>query len=156
MVVESKNNSSKIGSASKEAVSIFSSVAPEAVGPYPHAKRYGDLIFVSGIGPRERGKKEIPGVTLSSNGEVIDYDIEIQTRSVIENIRTILQEADCDLGDIIDAQCFLTDIKKDFKKFNAVYASYFNADSGPSRTTIGVTGLPTPIAVEMKVIARAR
>jgi 2-aminomuconate deaminase len=138
-----------------EPESIFSSTAPEAVGPYPHAKRFGDLIFVSGIGPRERGKKEIPGVTLSADGTVLEYDIEVQTRSVIENIRTILQVAGCDLKDIIDAQCFLTDIKKDFKKFNAVYAEYFNAESGPSRTTIGVTGLPTPIAVEIKVIAKA-
>jgi 2-aminomuconate deaminase len=141
---------------SKNAVSIFSGTAPEAVGPYPHAKRYGDLIFVSGIGPRERGKKDIPGVTLSATGEVLAYDIEIQTRSVIENIRTILRDAGCDLSDIIDAQCFLTDIKKDFKKFNTVYAEYFNAETGPSRTTIGVTGLPTPIAVEMKVIAKTR
>jgi len=138
-----------------EPESIFSSTAPEAVGPYPHAKRFGDLIFVSGIGPRERGKKEIPGVTLSADGTVLEYDIGVQTRSVIENIRTILQVAGCDLKDIIDAQCFLTDIKKDFKKFNAVYAEYFNAESGPSRTTIGVTGLPTPIAVEIKVIAKA-
>jgi 2-aminomuconate deaminase len=140
----------------KKAVSIFSDVAPEAVGPYPHAKQYGDLIFVSGIGPRERGKKEIPGVTLAADGSVLDYDIEVQTRSVIENIRSILKGAGCDLSDIIDAQCFLTDIKKDFKKFNAVYAEYFNAETGPSRTTIGVTGLPTPIAVEIKVIAKAK
>ncbi|MEN9810491.1 MAG: hypothetical protein RLZZ488_2058 [Pseudomonadota bacterium] len=140
----------------KTAESIFSQTAPEAVGPYPHAKRYGDLIFVSGIGPRERGKKEIPGVTLSASGDVLSYDVEVQTRSVIENIRTILRDAGCDLSDIIDAQCFLTDIKKDFKKFNAVYSEYFNAESGPSRTTIGVTGLPTPIAVEIKVIAKTR
>lgn len=137
-------------------LSIFSDVAPEAVGPYPHAKRFGQLIFVSGIGPRARGKKDIPGVTLAADGSILDYDIEVQTRSVIENIRSILQTAGCDLSDIIDAQCFLTDIKKDFKKFNGIYAEYFNAESGPSRTTIGVTGLPTPIAVEIKVIARAR
>ncbi|NBO38196.1 RidA family protein [bacterium] len=141
---------------SKNTESIFSEIAPEAVGPYPHAKRYGELIFVSGIGPRERGKKEIPGVTLSPSGEVESYDIEVQTRSVIENIRTILQVVGCDLGDIIDAQCFLTDIMNDFKKFNKVYSEYFNAETGPSRTTIGVTGLPTPIAVEMKVVARSR
>lgn len=140
----------------QEAISIFSNTAPEAVGPYPHAKQYGDLIFVSGIGPRERNKKEIPGVTLSPEGEVLSYDIEVQTRSVIENIRTILQTAGCDLEDIIDAHCFLTDIKKDFKTFNKVYAEYFNAETGPSRTTIGIVGLPTPIAVEMKVIAKAK
>lgn len=139
-----------------DAISIFSETAPEAVGPYPHAKQYGDLIFVSGIGPREKNKKEIPGVTLSEQGEVLSYDIEIQTRSVIENIRTILQTAGCDLEDIIDAQCFLTDIKNDFKKFNKVYSEYFNTHSGPSRTTIGIVGLPTPIAVEMKVIARTK
>lgn len=139
-----------------EAISIFSDTAPEAVGPYPHAKQFGDLIFVSGIGPRARDKKEIPGVTLSASGEVLSYDIEIQTRSVIENIRTILKTVDCDLSDIIDAQCFLTDIKKDFKSFNKVYAEYFNAETGPSRTTVGIVGLPTPIAVEMKVIAKAK
>lgn len=139
-----------------EAVSIFSDTAPEAVGPYPHAKQFGDLIFVSGIGPRERNKKEIPGVTLSPEGEVLSYDIEVQTRSVIENIRTILQTVGCDLADIIDAHCFLTDIKKDFKAFNKVYAEYFNAETGPSRTTIGIVGLPTPIAVEMKVIAKSK
>ncbi|MEY4065874.1 MAG: hypothetical protein RIR26_2082 [Pseudomonadota bacterium] len=141
---------------SNQAISIFSQKAPEAVGPYPHAKKFGDLIFVSGIGPRERGKKEIPGVTLAEDGTVLSYDIDIQTTSVIENIRSILEEAGAGLEDIIDAQCFLTDIKTDFKKFNAVYARYFNAETGPSRTTIGVTGLPTPIAVEMKVIAKAR
>jgi len=140
----------------KNAISIFSDVAPEAVGSYPHAKQFGDLLFVSGIGPRERGKKEIPGVTTAPDGSVLSYDIEIQTRSVIENIRSILNAAGCDLADIIDAQCFLTDIKKDFKKFNSVYAEYFNAQTGPSRTTIGVTGLPTPIAVEIKVIAKAK
>ncbi|MEN9530705.1 MAG: hypothetical protein RI932_2578 [Pseudomonadota bacterium] len=140
----------------QKTISIFSDLAPEAVGPYPHAKQFGDLIFVSGIGPRERGKKEIPGVTLAADGSVLSYDIEIQTRSVIENIRSILKSAGCDLSDIIDAQCFLTDIKKDFKKFNAIYGEYFNAETGPSRTTIGVTGLPTPIAVEIKVIAKAK
>lgn len=139
----------------KELSSIFSPTAPEAVGPYPHAKRYGDLIFVSGIGPRERGKKEIPGITFSADGDVISYDIETQTRSVIENIQTILRDAGCELSDIIDAQCFLTNIKQDFKRFNEIYGQYFNAETGPSRTTIGVTGLPTPIAVEIKVIARA-
>lgn len=141
---------------SKQATSIFSKKAPEAVGPYPHAKKYGDLIFVSGIGPRERGKKDIPGVVFAEDGTVVSYDIEVQTTSVIENIRTILEEAGSGLEDIIDAQCFLTDIKSDFKKFNSVYGKYFNAETGPSRTTIGVTGLPTPIAVEMKVIARCK
>jgi 2-aminomuconate deaminase len=135
---------------------IISSTAPEAVGPYPHARRCGSLIFVSGIGPRQKGQKAIPGVTLDDAGEVISYDVKIQTRSVIENIRIILQDAGCDLSDIVDAQCFLTDIKKDFKAFNAVYGEYFDALTGPTRTTIGVTGLPTPIAVEMKVIAQIR
>lgn len=133
-------------------LNIHSRRAPEPVGPYPHAKRVGDLLFVSGIGPRARESREIPGVTLDASGNVLAYDIEVQTRSVIENISTILEEAGLGLGSIVDVQAFLTDMKRDFKAFNRVYAEYFNQD-GPTRTTIGVTALPTPIAVELKVIA---
>lgn len=130
--------------------------APEPVGPYPHARRIGDLLFVSGIGPRKRGTKEIPGVTLSPDGEVASYDVALQTRSCIENIRAILADAGLTLADLVDVQVFLTDIKRDFKTFNSVYAEYFRSEDGPTRTTVGVSGLPTPIAVELKVIAHAR
>jgi 2-aminomuconate deaminase len=129
--------------------------APEAVGPYPHARRVGDFLFVSGMGPRRRGEKSIPGVTLDASGEVVSYDVAAQTRAVLENVRAVLEDAGLSLTDIVDVQVFLVDIKRDFKTFNSVYGEYFRAEDGPTRTTVGVTGLPTPIHVELKVIAWA-
>ena len=128
--------------------------APEAVGPYPHARREGNLLFLSGLGPRVRGSKNIPGVTLDANGNIQSYDIEIQTHSVFQNIKTILEECGSSLDKVIDCQVYLTHMKNDFSKFNSVYKDYFNAETGPTRTTIEVLSLPTPIAVELKVIAR--
>ena len=129
--------------------------APEPVGAYPHARREGDFIFLSGVGPRERGKKQIPGVTLDAQGNVAAYDVEVQTRSVIENIRTILESAGSSLDQIVDVQVYLTNMKIDFPIFNKVYAEYFSAIQA-TRTTIEVGSLPTPIAVEFKVVARAQ
>src|SRR5256884_2447556 len=129
--------------------------APEPVGAFPHAKRVGELLFLSGIGPRVRGSKEIPGVTLDSDGNVISYDIETQCRSVFENVRLVLEDDGATWQDIVDVTVFLTDMKKDFPIYNRIYADYF-AGSGkpnPTRTTIEVTALPTPIAIELKVIA---
>lgn len=133
---------------------LISDKAPEPVGSYPHARRHGDLIYLSGVGPRTRGCKDIPGVTLDSAGKVTAYDIEIQTRAVIENVRLILAEAGCTLADALDIQVFLTNMDADFKIYNRVYSEYFNAITGPTRTTLGITALPTPIAVEFKVIAQ--
>lgn len=127
--------------------------AAEPVGPYPHARREGNLIFLSGMGPREPGKKEIPGVTLNEFGEIATYDIETQTRSTIRNIEAVLQAAGASLEHVIDVQVFLTNMKVDFARFNQVYGEYF-AKIAPTRTTIEVRSLPTPIAVELKVIAR--
>lgn len=132
---------------------IVSQKAPEPVGSYPHARRVGDLLFLSGVGPRKRGTKEIPGVTFSQSGEVQEYDVAEQTRSVIDNIETVLRDSGLELKNIVDIQVFLTNMKKDFKSFNAVYAEFFSVESGPTRTTIEVGALPTPIAVEFKVIA---
>ena len=131
---------------------IETTKAPPPVGPYPHARRVGDFIFVSGMGPRKPGAKEIPGVTLDSQGQVLSHDIEIQTKSVIENIRIVLQEAGADLSDVVDVQVFLTHMKDDFQKFNKVYGEFFK-EIGATRTTVEVLSLPTPIAVELKVIA---
>src|SRR5438067_6521557 len=134
--------------------SFKSSRAPEPVGAFPHAKRVGDLLFLSGIGPRKRGTKEIPGVTLDSAGNVISYDIEAQCRAVFENVRIVLEDAGATWQDIVDVTVFLTNMKKDFPIYNPLYAEYF-AGSGkpnPTRTTIEVTALPTPIAIELKVI----
>ena len=134
-----------------------SSRAPEPVGAFPHAKRSGNLLFLSGIGPRVRGSKEIPGVTLNSNEEIVSYDIETQCRAVFENVRLVLEDAGASWADIVDVTVFLTNMKKDFPIYNKLYAEYFaGADKpNPTRTTIEVTALPTPIAIELKVIARA-
>lgn len=131
---------------------IYSDRAPEPVGPYPHARRVGNLLFVSGIGPRERGAKEIPGVTLDKEGQVGAYDIEIQCRSVFRNIRYILEDAGTTWESIVDVTVYLTNMQRDFPKFNKVYEEYFGAVK-PTRTTVEVGALPTPIAVELKVIA---
>ncbi|MAV91555.1 MAG: 2-aminomuconate deaminase [Bdellovibrionaceae bacterium] len=131
---------------------VESKKAPPPVGPYPHARRVGDFIFVSGMGPRKPGTKDIPGVELDSSGKVLSHDIEKQSHSVIENIRVVLEEAGASLKDVVDVQVFLTHMEEDFQKFNEVYGHYFK-EIGATRTTVEVLSLPTPIAVELKVIA---
>lgn len=126
--------------------------APEPVGPYPHARRAGDFLFLSGIGPRARGKKEIPGVELDAEGRVVRTDIELQCRSCFDNVRHVIEDCGARWEDIVDVTVFLTDMKKDFATFNRVYAEYFGGIR-PCRTTVEVGALPTPIAVELKVIA---
>ena len=135
--------------------SFKSSRAPEPVGAFPHAKRVGSLLFLSGIGPRKRGSKEIPGVTLDSAGHVVGYDIEMQCRAVFENVRLVLEDAGTNWNAIVDVTVFLTNMKKDFPTYNKLYAQYFSGDGkpNPTRTTIEVGALPTPIAIELKVIA---
>lgn len=140
------------------AESFESKRAPEPVGAFPHAKRVGDLLFLSGIGPRTRGTKEIPGVTLDASGNVASYDIETQCRAVFENVRLVLEDAGANWNDIIDVTVFLTDMKKDFAIYNRIYPEYFAGPGkpNPTRTTVEVGALPTPIAIELKVIAVAR
>ena len=135
--------------------SFESSRAPEPVGAFPHAKRVGNLLFLSGIGPRKRGSNEIPGVTLDSAGSVASYDIETQCRSVFQNVRLVLEDASANWNDIVDVTVFLTNMKKDFPAYNKLYAEYFAGEGkpNPTRTTIEVGALPTPIAIELKVIA---
>lgn len=132
--------------------SFTSQRAPEPVGPYPHSRKVGDLLFVSGMGPRQPGQRDIPGVFVDAEGRVVGHDIEVQTRSTIENIRMVLEDSGYRLEDVVDVSVFLTDMKADFRKFNRVYAEFFEK-IGPTRTTVEVTALPTPIAVELKVIA---
>ncbi len=134
---------------------IKSSRAPEPVGAFPHAKRIGNLLFLSGIGPRVRGSKEIPGVTLDSAGNILSYNIEKQCRAVFENVRFVLEDAGASWNDIVDVTVFLTNMKNDFPIYNKLYAEHFAGDGkpNPTRTTIEVTALPTPIAIELKVIA---
>lgn len=126
--------------------------APDPVGAYPHARRVGNLLFISGVGPRKKGSKTIPGVTLDETGNIVDYDIEIQTLSVFDNIRYVLEDAGSKWENIVDVTVFLTNMKKDFPIFNKLYAEYFTAVQA-CRTTIEINALPTPIAVELKCIA---
>ena len=132
--------------------SFNSSRAPEPVGPYPHAKRIGNLLFLSGVGPRKKGEKNIPGVTLSENGEIQDYDIEVQCKAVFDNVRFILEDAGSSWSNLMDITVFLTNMNEDFTTFNRIYRDYFS-DVQPCRTTVEVTALPTPIAIELKCIA---
>tara|TARA_B100001758_G_C18262996_1_gene532099 strand:- start:161 stop:577 length:417 start_codon:yes stop_codon:yes gene_type:complete len=126
--------------------------APQAVGLYPHARKVGELLFLSGVGPRKAGTKEIPGVTLNEQGDIVEYDIEKQCHSVFQNIKYILEDAGSSWDNIVDVQVFLTNMKDDFKTYNKIYAEYFK-DNQPCRTTIEIKSLPTPIAIELKVIA---
>jgi 2-aminomuconate deaminase len=132
--------------------SIESSKAPEPVGLYPHAKRVGNLLFLSGVGPRERGTKVIPGVELDENKNIISYDIAKQCHSVFQNIRYILEDSGSSWDKIVDVTVFLTNMKDDFPIYNKIWAEYF-AENPPCRTTLEINCLPTPIGIELKVIA---
>ena len=131
---------------------LNSSKAPEQVGAYPHARKVGNLLFLSGVGPRERGTKIIPGVELDAEGNIVSYDIEKQCRSVFNNIKNILEDSGSSWANIVDVTVFLTNMKDDFKTYNRLYAEYFK-DNQPCRTTLEINCLPTPIAIELKVIA---
>ncbi len=131
---------------------VISNRAPEPVGAYPHARRVGNLLFVSGLGPRARGSTTIPGTTLDGDGNVVSYDIEAQCHSVFKNVRAVVEEAGSNWDSIVDVTVFLINIKADFPTFNRIYAEYFKTNQ-PARTTVEVRALPTPIAIELKVIA---
>ena len=131
---------------------VDSQRAPEPVGLYPHARRVGNLLFLSGVGPRERGTKKIPGVELDAAGNIVSYDIETQCHSVFRNVRYILEEAGSSWDRLVDVTVYLTDMKRDFPTYNRLWAEYFK-DNPPCRTTLEINALPTPIAIELKCIA---
>lgn len=131
---------------------IESSKAPEPVGLYPHARRVGNFLFLSGVGPRERGAKKIPGVELDEKGQIVSYDIEAQCHSVFKNVKYILEDAGSSWDKIVDVTVFLTNMKDDFPKYNKLWAEYFK-ENPPCRTTLEINKLPTPIAIELKVMA---
>lgn len=131
---------------------IESTKAPEPVGLYPHARRVGNLLFLSGVGPRERGTKKIPGVELDEVGNIISYDIEAQCHSVFKNVKYILEDAGSSWQNIVDVTVFLTNMKDDFAIYNRLWAEYFK-DNLPCRTTLEINCLPTPIGIELKVVA---
>ena len=134
---------------------LTSTRAPKPVGAYPHARRVGNLLFLSGVGPRKRGSEEIPGVQFDDERNVASYDIEAQCRSCFDNVRAVLEDTGSSWEDIVDVVVFLVNMKEDFPAFNRLYAEYFAGPGkpNPTRTTIEVGALPTPIAVELKVIA---
>jgi 2-aminomuconate deaminase len=131
---------------------VMSDRAPEALGPYPHARRVGNLLFISGMGPRRRGEKSVPGVEVDAAGRVLRYDIEAQCRAVFDNVRVILEDAGSSWERLVDVTVFLTDLERDFATYNRIYGEYFGRVQ-PTRTTIGVARLPGPIAIELKCIA---
>ncbi|MFT6068925.1 MAG: 2-aminomuconate deaminase [Bacteriovoracaceae bacterium] len=131
---------------------LNSDTAPLPVGAYPHARKVGNLLFLSGVGPRVKGQKEIPGVTLNGDGTIKEYDIEAQCHSVFKNVNAILKDSGSSWDNLVDVTVFLTNMKDDFKKYNALYKEYFK-DNQPCRTTIEINCLPTPIAIELKCIA---
>ena len=131
---------------------IFSNEAPEPVGEYPHARRVGNLLFLSGVGPRKKGSKQIPGVTLDAEGNITSYDVEEQCHAVFQNVRLILEASGAKWEDLVDVTVFLTNMKSDFAIFNKIYAEYVK-ENQPCRTTVEVNALPTPIAIELKCIA---
>ena len=126
--------------------------APDPVGAYPHARRVGSLLFISGMGPRQRGSSKIPGTVEDAEGRVIGYDITAEARAVFQNLRFVLEDAGSSWERIVDVTVFLTDIEADFQAFNQAYREAF-ASVQPTRTTVEVNRLPTPIHVELKVIA---
>ena len=134
---------------------IISERAAEPVGAFPHAKRVGNLLFLSGIGPRKRGSKDIPGVTLGPDGNIVSYDIVTQCRYVFVNVRLVLEDAGSQWENIVDVTVYLTNMKDDFPAYNRMYAEAFAGPGkpNPTRTTVEVNCLPTPIAIELKVIA---
>lgn len=136
---------------------IRASAAPRPVGQYPHARRVGELLFLSGIGPRDPASNAIVGNVHDADGRLISYDIDAQTRSVFANVRTVLEASGARWEDLVDVTVYLTDMARDFKAYNAVWAEYFpDIDTAPCRTTLGITALPTPIAIELKCTAVVR
>jgi len=131
---------------------IHSSKAPKAVGAYPHAKRVGDFLFLSGIGSRNPKDNSIAGLELSATGEILNYDFEAQVHQVMQNVKEVLESAGAKWENLVDVTVFLIDMKRDFATFNRIYAEYFTTVQ-PCRTTLAITALPTPIAIELKCVA---
>jgi 2-aminomuconate deaminase len=131
---------------------ISTTKAPQPVGLYPHARKAGNLLFLSGIGPRTPNTNEIPGLKLDQYGNFIEFDFEAQCRSVFDNVRIVLEECGSGWDKLVDVTVFLVDMKRDFQTYNKVYAEYFK-DNQPCRTTCAINALPTPIAIELKCIA---
>ncbi len=130
---------------------MMASDAPDPMGSYPHARKVGNLLFLSGIGPRNPKDNSVPGSVFDQEGNMVEYDIEQQCHAVFRNVMAVLESCGAGLQDLVDVTVFLTDINRDFEAYNQIYAQYFPSNA-PCRTTVGVTGLPSPIAIELKCI----
>ena len=136
---------------------VHADAAPKAVGRYPHARRVDGLLFLSGIGPRDPATNGVPGNVVDADGRLVAYDIVAQCHSVFANVRAVLDASGARWEDLVDVTAYLTDMGRDFKAYNAVWAEYFpDAATAPCRTTLGITALPTPIAIELKCVAQLR
>lgn len=134
--------------------SVHAAAAPKAVGHYPHARRVGQMLFLSGIGPRDAAGDSIPGNVVNEYGGLQSYDIVAQCHSVFANVRAVLEASGARWEDLVDVTVYLTDMARDFRAYNRVWAEYFpDATRAPCRTTLGITALPTPIAIELKCVA---
>jgi len=131
---------------------VLTEQAPAPVGAYPHARRVGNLLFLSGVGSRTPGSNIIPGNVYDGDGKLVSYDIEAQCRQVFANVRAVLEASGARWEDLVDVTVFLTDMAHDFPAYNKLYAEYF-AGVDACRTTLGITALPTPIAIELKCVA---
>jgi 2-aminomuconate deaminase len=131
---------------------VRTDTAPAPVGAYPHARRVGNLLFLSGVGPRQPGTHVIPGNVHDADGKLVSYDIEQQCRQVFANVRAVLEASGARWEHLVDVTVFLTDMARDFPIYNRLYAEYFKGVDA-CRTTLGITALPTPIAIELKCIA---
>lgn len=140
--------------AATAAIGIHASAAPKPVGAYPHARRVGDLLFLSGIGPRDPASDAIPGNEYDAEGRLLAHDITAQAHAVFANVRAVLEASGARWEDLVDVTVYLTDMARDFKAWNAVWAEHFpDPATAPCRTTLGITALPTPIAIELKCVA---
>ena len=136
---------------------VRTDTAPAPVGAYPHARRVGDLLFLSGIGPRDPSTNAVPGNVHDAEGRLISYDLDLQARAVFANVRAVLDASGARWEDLVDVTVYLTDMARDFKAYNTVWAEHFpDVDTAPCRTTLGISALPTPIAIELKCVAAIR
>ncbi len=135
-----------------KSIKIEAKSAPKPVGLYPHARKVGNLLFLSGIGPRDPETDGVPGLKQSASGNFIEFDFEAQCHSVFQNVRRVLEDSGATWDSLVDVTVFLVDMKRDFHTYNRIYAEYFK-DNQPCRTTVSINALPTPIAIELKCIA---
>lgn len=125
---------------------------PTPVGSYAHARKVGDWLYLSALGPHRAGSDEVAGLKLNPDGRVHSHDIVMQTRATLENIEAVLNTAGGSLKNVVDVVVYLTDIKNDHKKFCGVFNEVF-AGIDPARTIMEVGFLDGKAAIQIKATA---